>query len=41
VGVPDGQGVYLKDKDTVRLIFQSESYGHFYSNGNPSWCVNL
>lgn len=39
MGVPDGQGVYLKDKDTVRLIFQSESYGHL--GGNPSWCVNL
>lgn len=25
VGVPDGMGAYLKDKDTVRVIFQSES----------------
>ena len=27
VGVPDGMGAYLKDKDTVRIIYQSESYG--------------
>eukprot|EP00406_Dinophysis_acuminata_P007158 CAMPEP_0179231102 /NCGR_PEP_ID=MMETSP0797-20121207/11171_1 /TAXON_ID=47934 /ORGANISM="Dinophysis acuminata, Strain DAEP01" /LENGTH=764 /DNA_ID=CAMNT_0020938181 /DNA_START=98 /DNA_END=2392 /DNA_ORIENTATION=+ len=27
VGVPDGMGAYLKDSSTVRLIFQSESYG--------------
>ena len=27
VGVPDGLGAYLKDRKTVRLITQSESYG--------------
>lgn len=27
VGVPDGVGAYLTDDSTVRLIFQSESYG--------------
>ena len=27
VGVPDGMGAYLVDDDTVRVIFQSESYG--------------
>lgn len=27
VGVPDGMGSYLIDDDTVRFIFQSESYG--------------
>lgn len=27
VGVPDGMGAYLTDANTVRLIFQSESYG--------------
>jgi hypothetical protein len=26
-GVPDGVGAHLVDDDTVRLIFQSESYG--------------
>jgi hypothetical protein len=27
VGVPDGVGAHLVDDDTVRIIFQSESYG--------------
>lgn len=27
VGVPDGIGAYLIDDDTVRIIYQSESYG--------------
>lgn len=27
VGVPDGMGAYLVDDNTVRVIFQSESYG--------------
>ena len=27
VGVPDGMGAYLIDDETVRLVFQSESYG--------------
>ena len=27
VGVPDGMGAYLLDDDTVRFVFQSESYG--------------
>lgn len=26
-GVPDGMGAYLYDDDTVRVIYQSESYG--------------
>jgi hypothetical protein len=39
VGVPDGQGFYLKDMDTVRLVVQAESYGHISSN--PSWYVPL
>lgn len=28
VGVPDGMGVMLKDADTVRVIWQAESYGY-------------
>jgi len=27
VGVPDGMGAYLTDSTTVRIVFQSESYG--------------
>lgn len=27
VGVPDGMGAYLLDPNTVRVVFQSESYG--------------
>jgi len=27
VGVPDGMGAYLLDSTTVRIVFQSESYG--------------
>jgi len=33
VGVPDGMGAYLVDDNTVRVIFQSESYG-----GMNWWC---
>ena len=33
VGVPDGMGAYLRDATTVRIIFQSESYG-----GLNWWC---
>jgi hypothetical protein len=37
VGVPDGIGAYLVDDDTVRVVFQSESYGpiRFESYGFP------
>ncbi|KAG7369578.1 hypothetical protein IV203_027324 [Nitzschia inconspicua] len=36
VGVPDGIGAYLLDDETVRVVFQSESYGPlvFESYGN-------
>jgi hypothetical protein len=30
VGVPDGMGAYLTNPNTVRVIFQSESYGPMY-----------
>eukprot|EP00930_Biecheleria_cincta_P082155 TRINITY_DN7180_c0_g1_i2.p1 TRINITY_DN7180_c0_g1~~TRINITY_DN7180_c0_g1_i2.p1 ORF type:complete len:807 (-),score=143.12 TRINITY_DN7180_c0_g1_i2:210-2318(-) len=33
VGVPDGMGAYLVDDSTVRIIFQSESYGTFGGAG--------
>ena len=33
VGVPDGMGAYLLDATTVRVVFQSESYG-----GLNWWC---
>ena len=32
VGKPDGMGAYLKDDDTVRVLFQSESYGPLTEN---------
>lgn len=34
-GVPDGMGAYLKDKDTVRVIVQSESYGKIKYETHP------
>jgi hypothetical protein len=39
VGVPDGVGAYLLDDETVRLVFQSESYGplQFLSYGTESY----
>lgn len=33
VGVPDGMGSYLVDDSTVRIVFQSESYGTFGGAG--------
>ncbi|OLQ13327.1 Splicing factor U2af small subunit B [Symbiodinium microadriaticum] len=41
-GVPDGLGAYLKDADTVRLIYQSEAYGQLVSSNPESypWTVN-
>lgn len=38
-GPPDGQGVMLLDESTIRLIFQSESYGHMY--GTPTWYFSV
>ena len=35
VGVPDGMGSYLVDEETVRIVWQSESYGPIY--GGQSW----
>ena len=32
VGKPDGMGAYLKDDNTVRVLFQSESYGPLTEN---------
>lgn len=32
VGKPDGMGAYLLDDDTVRVLFQSESYGPLTAN---------
>lgn len=32
VGKPDGMGAYLKDDQTVRVVFQSESYGPITAN---------
>lgn len=32
VGKPDGMGAYLKDDETVRVVFQSESYGPLTQN---------
>jgi hypothetical protein len=32
VGKPDGMGAYLKDDETVRVLFQSESYGPLTQN---------
>jgi hypothetical protein len=35
VGVPDGMGAMLKDDSTVRIVFQSESYGPMYYESYP------
>merc|ERR1711920_114910 len=35
VGVPDGMGSYLVDDETVRIVWQSESYGPIF--GGESW----
>ena len=35
MGVPDGMGAMLYDDDTVRIIFQSESYGPMYRESYP------
>ena len=32
VGKPDGMGAYLIDDDTIRVLFQSESYGPLTEN---------
>lgn len=32
VGKPDGMGAYLVDDDTIRVLFQSESYGSLTAN---------
>lgn len=39
-GPPDGAGVYLKDANTVRIIYQSESYGPLYKHQTFSWKAN-
>ena len=35
VGVPDGMGAMLKDDSTVRIVFQSESYGPMLYEAYP------
>lgn len=35
VGVPDGMGAYLLDDNTVRVVFQSESYGPLRQESFP------
>lgn len=35
VGVPDGQGIYRYDNNTIRYVFQAESYG--YITRYPTW----
>lgn len=35
VGVPDGMGAYLADDETVRVVFQSESYGPLRQESFP------
>lgn len=35
VGVPDGMGAYLVDEETVRVVFQSESYGPIRQESFP------
>jgi hypothetical protein len=40
VGVPDGQGAYLLNDETVRIIVQSESYGPVSSFESFPWPVN-
>lgn len=37
VGVPDGIGAYLPDDSTVRVVFQSESYGPLIGPTFQSW----
>ena len=40
VGVPDGMGAYLLDSTTVRIIWQSESYGTFSTYESFPFIVN-
>ena len=40
VGVPDGMGAYLLDDDTVRVVFQSESYGPVSAYESYPFIVN-
>lgn len=40
VGVPDGMGSYLLDKDTVRMVVQSESYGPISGYQSYPYAVN-
>jgi hypothetical protein len=40
VGVPDGMGTYLLDDDTVRVVFQSESYGPLSAQESYPFIVN-
>ena len=40
VGVPDGMGAYLLDSTTVRIIWQSESYGTFSTFESFPFIVN-
>ena len=40
VGVPDGMGAYLLDSTTVRIIWQSESYGTFSTYESFPFVVN-
>ena len=40
VGVPDGMGAYLLDSATVRIIWQSESYGTFSTYESFPFVVN-
>ena len=42
VGVPDGMGAYLLDETTVRVVFQSESYGTcLYTYYRPEMFSNV
>lgn len=40
VGVPDGMGAYLVNETTVRVVFQSESYGPMYGLESYPFIVN-
>lgn len=40
VGVPDGMGAYLVDDKTVRVVFQSESYGPVAQQESYPFIVN-
>ena len=40
MGVPDGMGAMLYDEDTVRIIFQSESYGPIWAGESYPFIVN-